>query len=611
MLISHVKLCFSDATHVSVARERDWRGLFAVRYEVEKKHCISFLQLEREQIKRRKLERNAARGKATPDTAAYEKGIKNGTMGDMEKEYWIDRTTRKRMTGIKRTMEALKYIAWGEILREKALDALDEMDTDEALKLFMVACEEFHSGYSLLPANHSRMPNTVKDWAKALVRRMRLMKEKEQREAQQAEGGKELEDCELSPDLYDQITQLWNRSNEIYESSLRIGASNFDPTKRAELFWAYGHSLLEQARRYISGKRQTILDPAKEQELVHRALAAFDKAVEADIADGLEDYEVAYGVKTCVHSIFTYNTWRDRCLPAPAHDALIHELWEECHRRIKRTLRADSDLFAQMERELGPLTEVKAQGSATDLTKEQEEEEAGDELKPPPEDPNKFYLCDFDMECHIEWASIVYTQTLRFNRPETMDKVFKGLALAKSILQCALEELEDDDVDWMGLVKGNLGLCYLRMAKLSNEPQVQEEGYRLAEVYFRESEAQNDDSLYNLASLYALRGRTAECEACLRSCLEANNLQARELVEDDDLSVIRNEEWFPQLVAEAKLRNEEQRKADQEEKRKKRKGIDEWASSSSEEEDDEEGEDLEDADFVVRPQPMDEEGGAS
>jgi hypothetical protein len=29
-----------------------------------------------------------------------------------------------------------------------------------------------------------------------------------------------------------------------------------------------------------------------------------------------------------------------------------------------------------------------------------------------------------------------------------------GLALAKSILQCALEELEDDDVDWMGLVKG-------------------------------------------------------------------------------------------------------------------------------------------------------------
>ena len=106
--------------------------------------------------------------------------------------------------------------------------------------------------------------------------------------------------------------------------------------------------------------------------------------------DGLEDDEIACGVKNCVHSIFIYNAWRDRCLPAPAHDALIHEvrmkiipsatpppkrtihmgvdtpvhcrhaqLWEECHRRIKRTLRADSDLFAQMERELGPFTEVK------------------------------------------------------------------------------------------------------------------------------------------------------------------------------------------------------------------------------------------------------------
>jgi hypothetical protein len=109
-------------------------------------------------------------------------------------------------------------------------------------------------------------------------------------------------------------------------------------------------------------------------------------------------------------------------------------------------------------------------------------------------------------------------------------------------------------------------------------------------------------------------GLAAECEACLRSCLEANNLQARELVEDDDLSVIRKEDWFPQLVAEAKLRNEEQRKADQEEKRKKRKGIDEWASSSSEEEEEEdddyeeEGAGLEDGDFVVRPQPMDEDG---
>ena len=79
------------------------------------------------------------------------------------------------------------------------------------------------------------MPETVKDWTKALVRRMRLMKAKEQSEAQQVEGGKELEDCELSPDLYDQITQLWNRSNEIYESSLRIGASNFDPSEPSNL----------------------------------------------------------------------------------------------------------------------------------------------------------------------------------------------------------------------------------------------------------------------------------------------------------------------------------------------------------------------------------------
>ncbi len=45
-------------------------------------------------------------------------------MGDMEKDYWIDRTTKKRMTGIKRTMEALKYIAWGEILREKVCTAI-------------------------------------------------------------------------------------------------------------------------------------------------------------------------------------------------------------------------------------------------------------------------------------------------------------------------------------------------------------------------------------------------------------------------------------------------------------------------------------------------------
>jgi hypothetical protein len=73
VLISNVKLRFSDATHVSVAREqRDWRGLFAVRYEVEKRHCISFLQREREQIKRRKLERSAARGKTASGAGPHD-----------------------------------------------------------------------------------------------------------------------------------------------------------------------------------------------------------------------------------------------------------------------------------------------------------------------------------------------------------------------------------------------------------------------------------------------------------------------------------------------------------------------------------------------------------
>jgi hypothetical protein len=45
------------------------------------------------------------------------------------------------------------------------------------------------------------------------------------------------------------------------------------------------------------------------------------------------------------------------------------------------------------------------------------------------------------------------------------------------------------------------------LAKLTNEQQARDEGYHFAEAYFRESEAHNDDSLYNLASLYALRGR--------------------------------------------------------------------------------------------------------
>jgi hypothetical protein len=40
--------------------------------------------------------------------------------------------------------------------------------------------------------------------------------------------------------------------------------------------------------------------------------------------DGLDEYEIAYGVKNCVHSIMTYNNWRDKCLREPAYDATIH-----------------------------------------------------------------------------------------------------------------------------------------------------------------------------------------------------------------------------------------------------------------------------------------------
>jgi hypothetical protein len=77
----------------------------------------------------------------------------------------------------------------------------------------------------------------------------------------------------------------------------------------------------------------------------------------------------------------------------------------------------------------------------------------------------------------------------------------------------------------------------------------------------------------------------AECEACLRSCLEANNLRAKELLEDDDLAVVRNEEWFPRLLADVKVREEEQRKITQEEKRKKRKASEDWELTSDDDDD--------------------------
>jgi hypothetical protein len=97
----------------------------------------------------------------------------------------------------------------------------------------------------------------------------------------------------------------------------------------------------------------------------------------------------------------------------------------------------------------------------------------GDESKKT-EDSIK-YICDFDMECHVEWASVVYSQAVRYARPETIDKATKGKAtdvtankliiiygsihwpgimLAQLILRYALEELEDDDIEWVSLVKG-------------------------------------------------------------------------------------------------------------------------------------------------------------
>jgi hypothetical protein len=113
------------------------------------------------------------------------------------------------------------------------------------------------------------MPDTVKDWAKALNKRMRLMKEKEQKAA-----GEDLEDSELSPELQHQITQLWDRSNEIYESCLRIGASNFDtseltlPHLRVRCMRACVHGgqfsttpslLISKARRALLGVRPLAL----------------------------------------------------------------------------------------------------------------------------------------------------------------------------------------------------------------------------------------------------------------------------------------------------------------------------------------------------------------
>lgn len=93
---------------------------------------------------------------------------------------------------------------------------------------------------------------------------------------------------------------------------------------------------------------------------------------------------------------------------------------------------------------------------------------------------------------------------------------------------------------------------------------------------------------------------SAECEACLRSCLEANNLTVDELLDDEDLAVVRDEEWFPQLVKDVGSREEEKKKQKEEEKRKKRKRLDKWTNSSDEEE--LEG-DYDDDDYIVELDP--------
>jgi len=94
-------------------------------------------------------------------------------------------------------------------------------------------------------------------------------------------------------------------------------------------------------------------------------------------------------------------------------------------------------------------------------------------------------------------------------------------------MQCALEELDEDGPVYDGIVKGkrkekmcvwtlstlclatgNLGLCHLLLARLVDSQQAKEEAYLLAEYFFRSSQTENEDSLYNLAALYALQGRT-------------------------------------------------------------------------------------------------------
>jgi len=67
--------------------------------------------------------------------------------------------------------------------------------------------------------------NVVQDWAKAIAWRIALIK----KEKQEASGKKEkLEYHELSPTTQWQLTHLWEKSNEIFESCLRISADQFN-----------------------------------------------------------------------------------------------------------------------------------------------------------------------------------------------------------------------------------------------------------------------------------------------------------------------------------------------------------------------------------------------
>lgn len=258
----------------------------------------------------------------------------------------------------------------------------------------------------------------------------------------------------------------------------------------------------------------------------------------------MEESEIAQGLKICVECIKKYNSWRDRCLTDPKYYASIDALWADCHKRLRKVLQDHRDMFAEVECDLGiGLTEV---------------------------EKSPLFLCDFNFECYLEWANVLYTQAMGFQRRGLIDKATKGATFAKRIMQCALEELDEDGPVYDGIVKGNLGLCHLLLARLVDSQQAKEEAYLLAEYFFRSSQTENEDSLYNLAALYALQGRTAECEAFLRICLKANNLTTKELLGDQDFAALHSEKWFEQLVRDVKEHEEQQRKLYLEKKRKRR-----------------------------------------